>query len=380
MALAPSYRPFAAPGPDPDSTEAEFDKSPVGGSSSAPPPDIAQPAPTSATAPEAGPATTTSAASGGQTDVPGDLDGYNADADIQGDPDGPTPDRDYQSYVALGDCFSAGPGWEDGKPLPDPPEPKAPGHDDTCRQRDGGWPVQMWNKLKGDGTPFKFSACTGYHSQEIREWEITHPDSGFGSPDLVSLTMGGNNNNAFANVVEKCPFGYGNDAVKACDDALDQAGSTVEGIDAELDLTLDAAAATNPKDGQDRMILVMGYPSFYNVDTSQFICWRMSPQRRQQINGLCQSLNEKLSQAAGRANEKGKDAGYSVKFVDPDAEGAFDGHRFCEAGLNQRAWFQGLPNGSKGGTDFFIGLFHPTKDGMKAMAGRALSVLSTGET
>ncbi|KAL9045323.1 MAG: hypothetical protein Q9214_001611 [Letrouitia sp. 1 TL-2023] len=334
--------------------------------------------------------TGTSSGVAGPTDAAGDLDGFNADADAPVLLDGPNPDQEFKEYTALGDSYSAGPGWEDGKQKDDPPGPKAPGFS-TCHQRWGGWPVQVWNKLSGGETNFDklhFLACTGYTTQQIREFEIENPDSGFGNPDLVSLTLGGNNNGAFADVVIKCPYGA---TAGPCDTAISKAKDTIKGISEELDLTIQAAVKKNPPKEGKRTTIVMGYPSFYNTESSQAICWRMSNKRREEINGLVRDLNDQLRQAVERAGADGD----TVKYVDPDP--GFKGRRFCEPvfqpqmekrfddhttvtgdTFGNRAWFQGLPTGPIGVVtqkEFYIGLFHPTKSGMAAMAAAAVDTI-----
>ncbi|KAI9805334.1 MAG: hypothetical protein M1833_005787 [Piccolia ochrophora] len=283
--------------------------------------------------------------------------------------------RKYKRYVALGDSYSAGPGNEAGGEIKDagikhPPEVT------NCYVTDGGWPNQLQT---GKNWQFQFSACTGYNTTDIKKYQIDGAASKFENPDLVTLTLGGNNKEAFLNVVLKCPYGV---LPKPCTEAINAARETIEGIGPEIQQTVLAARDKN-RNGGPRTVVVMGYPTFYQEDGRIIDC--ISPARREEINALVTSLNEKLKGVTETINGEDSDEGVDVLFADPnnpkignpDEDASFDNHRFCER--KERAFFAGWPDSSRYlfRAAFTIGVFHPTKDGHYVMAAAAQNQIAT---
>jgi GDSL-like Lipase/Acylhydrolase family len=206
------------------------------------------------------------------------------------DPGYPNPlSRQFNRYVAPGYSYSAGPGYgRAGDPILTAPGPNPP-YTQNCSQNDQSWPMQLKSIINPQ--EFQFSACSGYNTSDIRNVEILDPDSRFGDPDLVTITLGGNNNDSFVQVVTQCPFGWPWDH-QSCTDALDNAQKTVAGIDQEVNDTLTAAATHNRAPGNSRVVVAMGYPQLYNNDTWAADC-RVSPARRASVNQLVVAINAK---------------------------------------------------------------------------------------
>ncbi|MCJ1226922.1 hypothetical protein MMC12_003577 [Toensbergia leucococca] len=277
--------------------------------------------------------------------------------------------RKFTRYVALGDSYSAGPGWETGSAV----SSIGPLGED-CYRRHGAWPIQLKNSI-GQDWDFQFSACSGLNTTEIRNEQILARNSQYGKPDLVSLTSGGNDGDSFAKVVLDC----NSHLVGNCGNAIDNAHALA--YDPEManniDATVIAAAKTNPVPG--RVIMLVGYPRLYNQDTVfgfHMHCWLMRFRRRQ-INALVTQINTVLAAVAARHSHA---SGYTVIFVDPNIHApgdlSFDGHRFCEK-RSEGLWFQDRVNRSPKDTeDFWIGLFHPDLNGHAAIAQAAQNGLA----
>ena len=292
-----------------------------------------------------------------------------------------TVGRHFNRYVSLGDSFSAGPSASKE------PVPGKSADNKDCFRTTGGWPQQLSNQIV-PGT-FQFSACTGLTTDQIREQQVQSEGSLFRGPDpfaedykpdLVTITTGGNDNNAFASVVTTCPYFYGRlsgfDLTKmltGCGGALRAAEDMVNS--AELPQRLDAllGAVTGPEMlAPAAVVLIMGYPALYNHDEPIGTDCLLVKSRRRRINDLVSNLNGKLSEAADRFNGRGD---YQVIFANPNdpnltnapGDKTFDGNRFCEK--ENRAYFQGLPGQGPPTREAFLkGMFHPNGDGMTVMA------------
>ena len=292
----------------------------------------------------------------------------NNEADIATQPDTASTPK-FTRYVSIGDSYSAGPG-SDGNEVTSPgPSPPYAEH---CLNHDGSWPWQLQEALQLPQGAFRFSACSGYTTQQIRDIEILHPQSGFESPDLVSLTLGGNDGGGFEGIVDKCSMHMG-----SCDDALENAQKVLDNdMDKELELTITAAATHNLPSGSKRTVIVQTYPEFYNEDDEfEWGCFT-SHRDRKNINKLSKEMNDKINAAVQKVNAAVQSKGATVKLVDANA--AFDSHRFCDPG-SQAAWFQDEPSWRTLSNGFYLGLFHPTTDGHKAMMKQALQVLGVPE-
>lgn len=164
--------------------------------------------------------------------------------------------RNYSSYNALGDSFSAGPGNLDqvGDNASGPDLGK------DCYRHLNAWPALLANQLGIAPQQFTFSACSGFDTLQIREEEVIDEGPTFESPDLVTMTMGGNNNGSFSAVVLNCASVFPGKG--KCSDALSKSNDTLNNpnMTAEIWATLNAAGTQNAVPGLQRTVVVLGYP------------------------------------------------------------------------------------------------------------------------
>ena len=282
----------------------------------------------------------------------------------------------FNRYVALGDSFSAGPGASN-TPVPGN---NVDGGD--CFRTIGGWPQQLNNVIQAG--QFEFSACTGLNTTQIRTQQVTAVNSLFGTPDLVTITTGGNDDNSFANVVKTCPYFYGRfgDTSGGCSGALDAAHNTVnsDGFRNNINATVDAIRQSLAPHG---VLMLMGYPRLYNdATTIGGDCWLIRARRRD-INQLVTDLNNVLLAIAASWRNN---LDFTIMVADPNSPNqpnvvppgdlTFEGHRFCES--SNRAYFQGLPGYgyTYNAQSWLTGMFHPNFTGMTVMAQTAQNALA----
>ncbi|KAI9659234.1 MAG: hypothetical protein M1831_003816 [Alyxoria varia] len=286
--------------------------------------------------------------------------------------------KKFKKYYAAGDSYSAGPG-ETGD---DVEGPSFPGWDPIIRHS-GAWPKTLQKALGIPDEDFTFGSCGMFKNKEIRELQIQ--GEAFGEPDLVSLTLGGNEDNAFMRVMMACAQSMPSYGDKNCGDALNSADSMVEGVEEDIYETIKLAGTQNNVDGAStRTVLVMGYPVTYNYDVAKAPGCLIDPGDRKRIAELGNNLNAKISSAVDRANQDGQaapgmvgpKAQFEVKFVDPNhGDGGFDNHRLCD----NAPWISGqiavsLMDRREG--QFWKGIYHPNYDGHQGMAKLAQNVVS----
>ena len=242
-----------------------------------------------------------------------------------------------KSYTAIGDSFAAGLRAIPGAHLPwcdDRDSKKDNCTSGACLKNLGSYPYLASTSNDWDLERFNFLACAGSNTISCKDNQVNSPD--FGTPDVVSIHIGGNNNDSFGPVMTNCIYkrGWG------CDEALKNAESTIASIEVHFD-DLFNAIRTKPyrDDTQARHVFAMGYPKFYNATTvgscqSWQINWP-SPGKdgmRQRLNSLIDGINAQIKNATIRAG------GVYFHYVDADAY--FDGHRLCDQ--TDDVWFQYL--------------------------------------
>ncbi|KAL8957146.1 MAG: hypothetical protein Q9183_006137, partial [Haloplaca sp. 2 TL-2023] len=161
----------------------------------------------------------------------------------------------FRSYTALGDSFASGIGAG-------APAPENVGFED-CRRRLGSYPVLFAQKHKPD--QFQFNACSGFQIDSTIDVQINAPTSQFETPDLVTLSIGGNDGASFFGIAEYCiynPSPFPGD----CSAKVEAAQATYSGLQSKLERVITAALTHNLRGGDRRIVAVMGYPVFYNVD------------------------------------------------------------------------------------------------------------------
>lgn len=191
--------------------------------------------------------------------------------------------------------------------------------------------------------------------------QIKSPD--FEDPELVSISIGGNDKAAFniggfKSVVALCIYHeFDSENLPLCDHAIKKARKAIHGIAGVLDAVIGNASTTNTaQSSHARTVAVMGYAQFYDLNTKRRACpadqehFHQPDQtpggHAEQINELITAVNQQLNASALR---------HGAHFVDVDA--AFERHRICDA----EPWFQ--VSGDVPGAL----IMHPTADGYGAM-------------
>lgn len=185
--------------------------------------------------------------------------------------------------------------------------------------------------------------------------------------DLATLSVGGNDLGFFA-VVNACVFRFYSFYSGTCEAALAEAEAAIAGPDFEVRLQLVLAEILDKARWELRPwfgITVTGYARFFNAATAQcddasLGVWygsrgaRLTRATRRRMNALVIAVNRKLERTIAEVNRRF--ASPKVFFVDFDA--AFDGHRFCEEGVEEpdytrnETWFflVGGPDNARNGS------------------------------
>lgn len=278
------------------------------------------------------------------------------------------------NYLAMGDSYSS------GESVPPFVKGSLEGYDsakDKCDRSYAAASAVLEDKLLFSttaGIDRQFIACSGAEtgnlvgsvgqngepSQIIQEQQI---ESLTGSPDLVTLTIGGNNI-GFANIINACfwdriwtgPFG------KTCGARADYVAQ-VDNTIAKVTPTLESAfAKIVAAVGPDASVLVADYPQIFPSDLAQQKCKPLNsifdPIDLTQMNTWTAELDANIKTAANAAG---------VHFVEVSgAKGVFAGHKICDTGA---PWINILTSreGTVQGTDT-AGSFHPKAQGQAAYA------------
>lgn len=193
------------------------------------------------------------------------------------------------------------------------------------------------------------SACSGSQLGDLAKGSYQLGKTG--TPNVVVMTSGGNNC-GFGNIVDKCiyhsaPFtNYGpafaddTDGTGQCVIALNDAMNYItNGLQQDLINTInDILADTNVKSNPDFLLYLTGYAQFFGTEYDPWCnnqAWNvagvsptpyLSPQLRTAFNDCVSKVNgiyrdTVVQQFSGK-----------VRFIDLDP--GFQGHRFCEPGMN----------------------------------------------
>jgi hypothetical protein len=180
---------------------------------------------------------------------------------------------------------------------------------------------------------FEFLACSGANINNVTDDQVylnESPDPAFANADLVSVTVGGDQNHAFFTVVALCVYAI---RFGLCDAALASASYTINndvyGPIATLFQKIETTAAPNAR------VVVLAYPRIWSAtgntcqDDSEHvhILQKVPMENRQAMDTLIDEMNTKLEQRAQTAG-----------FVFVDTNDAWDGHRLCDNTTSP--WFQ----------------------------------------
>lgn len=232
--------------------------------------------------------------------------------------------------------------------------------DGTCRRNHGSYPKRL-NALLNPGS-FNFLSCSGADASHIIKAQVH--SSHFGSPDLVTMTAGGDNDGVFVKILLGCLV---NKKKSQCDKALALAETTAEKIPERLAPLYEDIKSTNVDPNKKRTIIHLSYVQMYNRDADKSECpqhgtdlsWPTTGEGgyRDKINKTILKMNAKIKEAAEKAG---------VIYVDVDPY--YEGHRFCDGG---EPWMQHHLNFKTGGV-----LCHPTMDGHGAYMNATLTALA----
>jgi hypothetical protein len=196
---------------------------------------------------------------------------------------------------------------------------------------------------------FNFIACSGANTSDCDASQVH--SSSYGSPDLVTITIGGDNNQAFLGLIVNCV--YQRDETY-CQYAIQNAWLTVSQLPSDLKTLFTDIKATNSAGLYDRRVAVVGYPKLWSTtngtECQQPVLAQVPMAERQAMNDLADAVNGVLKQATAAMG-----AGWS--FV--DADDSFQGKRLCDAVAEPLFQY-----------DFataLYGVFHPTAAGQKLL-------------
>lgn len=194
---------------------------------------------------------------------------------------------------------------------------------------------------------FQFIACSAANTTDCDLNQVKSDE--YGRPDLISVTIGGDNNQAFLGLIVNCV--YQRDDVY-CQYALQNAAYTVQTIDGDLSTLFNNIATLPPPGVPTPKVAVLSYPRLWST-TNQTSCQsetltNVPMTDRNAMNDLADGVNAVLKNAANK---------FGFTYVDTDA--LFEGQRLCD---NTAApYFQ---------YDFptaIYGVFHPTEVGQQQL-------------
>lgn len=251
----------------------------------------------------------------------------------------------YQSYTALGDSYSAGLNYLDGL-LPACDGSGVPCNGgDVCLRNNDAFPMLM--QQAHNFSSFQFIACSGANTTDCDINQVQSAD--FGRPDLVTITIGSNNNQAFLGLIVNCVYQRED---TYCQSAIQNAQNTIATIDSELSTHFTSILSTNPT--VRRRVIVVGYPRLWSTTNSTTcqhpVLANVPPADRQTMNDLADGVNAALKKAA---------SSYGPLVTYADADSLFEGNRLCDD--TETPYFQ---------YDFataLFGVFHPTDAGQQVL-------------
>ena len=226
-------------------------------------------------------------------------------------------------YAALGDSYASGDGAGSSKLLPS--------FDATCGRFSDAYPIQLSQDPKLDHPIFQNLACGGAFTSTVAQQSTK-----VGEADLITVTVGGNEADFFV-VLNECVYQWR--PFSTCMKEIARARTLIESgdfIGKYSDMARVIRGSTTMR------VALTGYARFFNDSTDQ--CDNvtfsktdtkqvLSKKLRKDFNDLVLLLNEVIK-AAARIHDIG--------YIDIDA--AFEGHRFCEAGITEpydgnNTWF-----------------------------------------
>lgn len=285
----------------------------------------------------------------------------------------------FKSYTAIGDSYASGAGdLRDKSRIYLDYDP-----DWSCKRTRDGYPWQFYRKYLLDTLEsFNDVSCSGANTTEIIQQINTgpavfpikegRPGYDFGTPDLVTISAGGNNGDVVWHVVDECVKSIrklsvdSDEYMRICGEALLQANEALDTLQPQLEDLYGQAKVHNLLPDQKRSVYVLGYAQLWYAKKTRDECYGkddvyvppLGPNESGiQMNALIVKMNGVIK-AAAEAQQ--------ITYVDIDA--GFEGHRICdeENYPNEHVEFQ------KGFWTYVFhkdkyAPFHPTADGYTIM-------------
>ena len=249
-------------------------------------------------------------------------------------------------FVAIGDSYSAGIGTG------------VNGSESDCRLGLHAYPHLIYDDLSNQysNPSFQHLSCTG---ATINDTLAGSPESQIDKFDTITnadfalLSIGGNDL-GFFDIMNSCIFRFFSFYSGTCEEALNRSREALSSSSFEERLKLLIMEIFDKVHWEKRLwfnIYVTGYARFFNAETpacdnaTMGIWWRgpkLKRELRQQMNDMVLGVNKHIKESIQEIN-RGFDE-ERVFFIDYDD--AFEGHRFCEEGVNE-------PDTSRNETWFF---------------------------
>lgn len=241
--------------------------------------------------------------------------------------------RIIQSYAALGDSYAAGA----GAGLP---------QGFACGRYSDAYPVQVANstRLSIQESDFKNLACGGTTSATVLRDQVPH----IANSDLASITVGGNEVDFFL-VLNACIYHWW--PASTCEAAIVKARGLIESSVLQnnfQELVSGAVQRLKPS----ALLLVTGYARFFNDQTDY--CNHATFSRSRPLDYLTKTKRRALNQLLVLLNDVIRATAEVHGAVYLDIDSAFEGHRFCEEGVQEpdiereETWFFNLPAADMG--------------------------------
>lgn len=259
------------------------------------------------------------------------------------------PGRRPAGFIALGDSYSAGIGTGFN------------GTEDPCRLGLHAHPVLMHQDLLDLVAPntagLQFLSCTGSTVKDMlvgsKRSQIDELNTTT-TADFALLSVGGNDL-GFFDIMNGCIFRFYSFYSGTCEEALKKSEAAIAGPSFEAALRLAITEILDRVHWEKKpwfTITITGYARFFNAETKpcddrSFGIWWHGPKLerrlRQRMNNMVLAVNEKIKRSIENINSEY--ATPKAFFVDYDA--LFEGHRFCEKGVDE-------PDYNRNETWFFL--------------------------
>ncbi|RDI83009.1 Endoribonuclease [Venturia inaequalis] len=259
----------------------------------------------------------------------------------------------YESLTVIGDSYSSGDGAFGSST------------DEDCKRNKGSHGSRLNSILKP--TSFAYLACSGASALNVLKNQVE--SQSFGTPDLVTMTAGGNNDDIFVKLLLACILLK---SKEECDNALKVGEATLLKLPATLTPLYEAIMNKTGDDGAPPQVLHLGYVKIWARDTSRSECPKDGTDVSWASNGFGghrDKINDLISRFNKVTKAEAEENGVIFVGVDP----YFEGHRLCDG--QDASWLQHGHFGNNLTSEENGVLCHPTFDGHSAYINATLHAL-----